>query len=106
MKKMCEVSWYAFHRTIAIECPNNRRCYQLYSNVQMLVGVAEVTQPTEIERLFERMEIQHDPEKYKSVLSYDVLACIESINEDTHILVDWSQDTRLHVEMINGLTSF
>ena len=105
IKKMHEVSWYAFHRTIAIECPDARKCYQLYFNAEMLVGGSEVTQPTEIERLFERMSIQHDPEKYKSELPDNVLACIESINEDTHIPVDRSQETRLHVEKKNGITT-
>ena len=79
--------------------------YQVFYNAEMLVGDSDITQHTEIERLFERMEIRHDPEYYSNVLSSQILAYVESINKDTSIPIDRSGETRLHVTEEGDVTT-
>jgi len=105
LKLMQEISWRSFHRTIAIERPDIKDCYQLYFDAEMLVGGPELTQEAEIGRLFERINIEHDPENYKTELPGVIKACVDSIHEQTVIPVDRSQETRLRVLQESGVTT-
>lgn len=103
MKLMRDLSWGTFHRTFAIECSDMRGCYQLFFNAEMLVGGAEITQHAEIERVFERMEIEHDPECYNKELPDEIVAYVKSINEDTPIPIDRSRETKVSAIKEDGL---
>ena len=105
MKLMREISWCTFHRTFAIKCSDMKGCYQLYFNAEMLVGGSEMTQYAEIERVFERMEIKHDPERYDQQLPDEIVTYVDSINKDTPIPIDRSRETSLSVIKEEGLTT-
>ena len=105
MKLMRDLSWCAFHRTFAVECSDMKGCYQLYFNAEMLVGGSEMTQSVDIERIFERMETQHDPGRYDKDLPDEIIAYVDSINVDTPIPVDRSRETELSVIKEEGLTT-
>ena len=45
-------------------------------NAEMLVGGSEITQHADIERIFERMEIKHDPDDYDKELPDEIVAYI------------------------------
>ncbi len=105
MKLMRDISWRTFHRTFAIECSDMKAGYQLYFNAEMMVGGTGTTQHTEIERIFERMEIKHDPDRYQKVLPNEIAAYVDSINEDTNIPIDRSGETRLRVIKYEGVTT-
>ncbi len=104
LKLMSRISWSAFHRTIAIERVDANDCYQLYFDAEMLVGGPGLTQEAEINLLFERMDIKHDPAEYSTNLSSTVISCVESIHEDAIIGVDRSGGTKLRVEQEGGVT--
>jgi hypothetical protein len=105
MKLMHDIAWRTFHRTYAIACSDMRAGYQLYFNAEMLVGGADATQHTEIERIFERMEIKHDPDRYQKVLPDEIAAYVDSINKDTTIPIDRSGETRLRAIKYEGVTT-
>ncbi|MBL3528890.1 MAG: DEAD/DEAH box helicase family protein [gamma proteobacterium endosymbiont of Lamellibrachia anaximandri] len=104
MKLMHDISWCTFHRTFAIECSDMKGCYQLHYNAEMLVGGSDVTQHTKIEKIFERMQIKHDPDHYKKRLPDEIVANLDSINVDTPIPNDRSMETSLRVIKEEGLT--
>ena len=62
-----------------------------------------MTQHAEIERIFERMEIKHDPERYEQNLPDEIIAYVDSINKDTPIPIDRSRETSLSVINEEGL---
>ena len=105
MKLMHDIAWRTFHRTYAIACSDLRAGYQLYFNAEMLVGGADTTQHTEIERIFERMEIKHDPDRYHKALPDEIAAYVDSINEDMTIPIDRSGETRLRAIKYEGVTT-
>jgi len=104
MKLMRDISWRTFHRTFAIECSDMKEGYQLYFNAEMLVGGADTTQHTEIERIFERMEIKHDPDRYQKELPDEIATYVDSINVDTTVPIDRSGETRLRAIQDGGVT--
>jgi len=104
LKLMSRISWRAFHRTIAIERSDAKGCYQLYFDAEMLVGGSELTQEAEINRLFERMDIEHDPDGYSADLPSTIMSCVDSIHEDIVIRVDRSGETKLRIEQEGGVT--
>ncbi len=105
LKLMSRISWRAFHRTIAIERADTKGLYQLYFDAEMLVGGPELTQEAEINRLFERMDIEHDPDEYSADLPSTIISLVDSIHEDTVIRVDRSGETKLRVEQEGGVTT-
>ena len=102
---MREFSWHTFHRTYAIEDSNLKEGYQLYFNAEMLVSDAETTQHTDIKRIFERMEINHDPANYQKSLSSEISAHVSLINMGKEIPFDRSGDTGLQIGNANGVTN-
>lgn len=102
---MQELSWTTFHRTYATKSSDVKNGYQLYLNAEMLVGGVEITQQTDIDRIFERMEIKHDPEDYSTMLPDSVVAYIDAINEEIHIPVDRTGGTRVRVEQEENVTT-
>ena len=105
VKLMREYSWRTFHRTYAIEDSNLKEGYQLYFNAEMLVSDAETTQHMDIERIFERMEINHNPANYQKALSNEISAHVSSINMGKEIPFDRSGDTGLQIGNANGVTT-
>ncbi len=104
MKLMRDISWRTFHRTFAIELSDMKAGYQLFFNAEMLVGGVDTTQHIEIERIFERMEHEHDPDQYQNELPDEIASYVDSINENTHIPIDRSGGTRLRVLKSKGVT--
>ena len=102
---MREFSWHTFHRVYAIEDSNLKEGYQLYFNAEMLVSDAETTQHTDIKRIFERMEINHNPANYQKELSNEISAHVNSINVGKEIPFDRSGDTGLQTGNANGVTT-
>ena len=105
MKLMHIISWPTFHRTYAIEIPENKQGYQLFYNAEMLVEGESITQHNEIERIFERMEITHDPDSYNRELSEDVKILISTINDNTPIPVDRSGESKVRVDQVDGVST-
>ena len=103
-KYMKKFSWRTFHRTFAIESSVSDSKYKIFFNSEMLVGDADNLQPEKISRLFERMELVHDPKNYQRQLSGEIASYVNSINENTTIPIDRSEQTRLRAYKENGLT--
>ena len=102
---MCNFSWRTFYRTFAIESSDLRAGYQLFFNSEMLVGDADTTQYAEIQKVFQRMEIEHDPDIYQRELPRKITQHVDSINEDTIIPIDRSGVTRLRTTNEKGVTT-
>lgn len=98
LEYMNKLSWKTFHRTFAIKSTDVKNGYQLYFNAEMLIGGENVTQISDIERLFERMDLTHNPSQYSKSLSNEVMSFVESINEDTPISIDRSGETKIYVQ--------
>ncbi|QEP41782.1 helicase [Ectothiorhodospiraceae bacterium BW-2] len=105
LELMCDLSWTTFHRTFVTESSDAKNSYHLYFNAEMLVGGEGVTQRCEIDRLFERMKIKHNPQGYCVELPDAIRALIDSINEDTPIPVDRTGGTRVRVTHEAGVTT-
>ena len=104
IKLMRDISWLTLHRTFAIECSDRKGCYQVFLNAEMLVGGSDMTQHDDIKRIFERMDLRHDPRHYKKELSNEIIAYLSSINENTPIPVDRTGKTKLRVIIDEGQT--
>ena len=50
------------------------------------------------------MDIKHDPRQYSHSLADNIVAYVESINEETGIPIDRSGETKLHVVKENNHT--
>jgi superfamily II DNA or RNA helicase len=96
LRLMKKVSWRTFHRTQAVAC--GRGIYELYFNSEMLIGDKEVTKTNDVDRLFERMDIDHDPSNYGPVVSEPVKRCLEAIGTNCEIEMDRGNTTEVTVE--------
>lgn len=103
-KRMYNLSWRTFHRTFAIEDAASDSNYKIFFNAEMLVGDADSLQSEKISRLFERMEIVHDPANYQNQLSEEISRHVNSINENTTIPIDRFEQTRLRTRKKNSVT--
>lgn len=104
LKLMHEFSWCTLHRTFAIESPDTKGQYKIFFNAEMLVGGSDITQPKDIARILERMDLTHDPERYNKALPNEIVCYVDAINKDTPIPVDRSRETKLSVIKENGVT--
>jgi len=102
LKLMNALSWKTFHRTFAIQSADTKNGYQLYYNAEMLLGNESITQQNDIEMLFERMDIDHDPDKYSQALPENVVALIDSIHDETPIPMDRTGETKVYVLSDDG----
>ena len=96
------ISWNTFHRTVAIKEDKSATTYRLYANAEMLVGDDSITDANEINRLFERMEIQHEPETYSNELPDEMIALLESLTPETRIPMDRHAVTQVVPMRENG----
>ena len=99
MELMRDKSWSAFHRTLATETTDG---YKLQFNSEMLVRDAKGAQLSKIKRIFERMEITHDPNRYESALPCNIEQHLESIAENASIPIDRFGKTRMQTINDNG----
>lgn len=105
LKLMHDISWCTFHRTIAIESADKKGTYDLYFNAEMLVGGPEITHQADINRIFERMDVYHDPKQYSTCLSDATTAHIDEIDENVRVPIDRSKTTKINVSTGGGLTT-
>lgn len=98
---MNAVSWRTFHRTYAIETIKNT--YQLYANTEMLVGDESITSSSDIDMLFERMEISHNPDVYTPLTDIDVSDFIHSCDENIILPYDRFGNVRVSLNRDNDL---
>lgn len=103
-KHMNNLSWRTFHRTFAIDNAASSSNYKIFFNAEMLVGDADSSQSEKISRLFERMEIVHDPASYQVQLSEEIYRHVNSINENTTIPIDRFEQTSLRMHKENSVT--
>ena len=103
-KCMNKFSWRTFHRTFAIEDSVSNSSFKIFFNAEMLVADADSLQPEKISRLFERMEIIHDPKDYQNELSEEIARHVCSINENPKIPFDRSELTRIRTDKDSGVT--
>jgi hypothetical protein len=94
---MNSISWTTFHRTFAVRTDDIKNGYQLYFNAEMLVGDESMTQQNEIEMLFERMDIEHNPEDYSPELPEDILVLLNTIHDSSPIPIDRGGETKVRV---------
>ena len=104
-KLMKKFSWQTFHRTFAIKSSDRKTGYELYFDTEMFVGDQHTTQPAEIKKFFERMELSHDPESYKKQLPRNIEKHLSLINEKTKIPFDRFAATKLKVFSQRGVTT-
>lgn len=100
---MDRLSWRTFHRTVAVELDGRHHGYRLYANSEMLVGGEDLTDLSEVQRLFERMDRDHDPENYSPILPEEVMALLQSMNENTGVTIDRHGATQLRVHKGDGV---
>jgi len=104
LELMNTLSWRTFHRTYVVKDTDKRNAYNFYFNAEMLIGGEGVTQQSEIDRMFERMEVSHDPDTYQTDLPDVVMENINSIHKNTPIFIDRSGQSRIQVEVEDGVT--
>lgn len=99
---MERISWRTFSRTLAIDEGHRQGAYRLLANCEMLVGDESLTDRLEIDRLFERMDMVHNPEEYSPALSKEVVAQLRAVNGKTRIPIDRQGATKVKAVKASG----